>query len=94
VLVPNPPWHETGDFTLANGASATPRRRATLTRALVLSPRLVDAAAAGGKAQLCAFVRGGRTRRSERRTLRGYWNDVGTPERLQASGARREIMES
>jgi MurNAc alpha-1-phosphate uridylyltransferase len=92
VLVPNPPWHMAGDFTLANGVignAASPRY--TYAGISVLSPRLVDGVAAGRKAQLAPLWRAAAERGEVSGELyEGYWNDVGTPERLKSLAARLE----
>ena len=90
VLVPNPPWHPAGDFTLERGVignAATPRY--TYAGISVLSPRLVANVAAGQKAQLAPLWRAAAERGEVSGELyEGYWNDVGTPERLKDLTAR------
>ena len=90
VLVPNPPWHPEGDFSLERGAignAASPRY--TYAGISVLSPRLVDGVAAGRKAQLAPLWRAAAERGEASGELyEGYWNDVGTPERLMDLKAR------
>jgi MurNAc alpha-1-phosphate uridylyltransferase len=92
VLVPNPPWHEAGDFTLVDGKvgnAAAPRY--TYTGISVLSPRLVAGVAAGQKAQLAPLWRAAAVRGEVSGELYGgYWNDVGTPQRLADLKARLE----
>ena len=90
VLVPNPPQHPAGDFSLENnivGNAASPRY--TYTGIAVISPQLVAGVAAGGKAPLAPLWR----RAAERGEVTGelyagHWNDAGTPERLAALEAR------
>jgi MurNAc alpha-1-phosphate uridylyltransferase len=84
VLVPNPPWHQGGDFSLERGLignEASPRY--TYAGISVLAPRLVDGVAAGRKAQLAPLWRAAAERGEVTGELyEGYWSDVGTPERL------------
>jgi MurNAc alpha-1-phosphate uridylyltransferase len=90
VLVPNPPWHPGGDFTLERGLvgnGAAPRY--TYAGISVLAPRLVADVAAGSKAQLAPLWRAAAERGEVSGELyEGYWNDVGTPERLRDLTAR------
>ena len=90
VLVPNPPWHAAGDFTLQGGRvgnGVSPRY--TYAGISVISPRLVDGIRAGTKAQLAPLWRAAAERGAVSGELyEGYWNDAGTPERLQALAAR------
>jgi MurNAc alpha-1-phosphate uridylyltransferase len=90
VLVPNPAWHPAGDFVLSGGAvgnAAAPRY--TYAGISVLSPRLVEGVAAGSKAQLAPLWRAAADRGEVSGELyEGYWNDVGTLERLNALAAR------
>jgi MurNAc alpha-1-phosphate uridylyltransferase len=92
VLVPNPPWHPQGDFTLTRGVignAAAPRY--TYAGISVISPTLVDAVVAGSKAQLAPLWRAVAERGAVGGELyQGYWNDVGTPERLQDLRTRLE----
>lgn len=92
VLVPNPSWHPAGDFSLERGAignAASPRY--TYAGISVLSPRLVDGIAAGTKAQLAPLWRAAAERGQVSGELyEGYWNDVGTPERLSGLAQRLE----
>jgi len=93
VLVPNPPWHPGGDFTLERGVvgnAAGPRdTRYTYAGISVLSPRLVDGVAGGSKAQLAPLWRAAAERGEVSGELyEGFWSDVGTPERLAELRAR------
>jgi MurNAc alpha-1-phosphate uridylyltransferase len=91
VLVPNPAWHPAGDFVLSAGEvgnAAAPRY--TYAGISVLSPRLVAGVAAGSKAQLAPLWRAAADRGEVSGELyEGYWNDVGTLERLNALAARQ-----
>jgi MurNAc alpha-1-phosphate uridylyltransferase len=90
VLVPNPPWHPGGDFTLERGLvgnGAAPRY--TYAGISVLSPQLVASVAAGSKAQLAPLWRAAAERGEVSGELyEGYWNDVGTADRLKDLTAR------
>jgi MurNAc alpha-1-phosphate uridylyltransferase len=90
VLVPNPPWHPKGDFSLERGVIGNaPAPRYTYAGISVLSPRLVDSIVAGSKAQLAPLWRAAAERGAVSGELfEGYWNDVGTPERLEDLSAR------
>jgi N-acetyl-alpha-D-muramate 1-phosphate uridylyltransferase len=90
VLVPNPPWHPAGDFTLERDrVGNAPAPRYTYAGISVLSPRLVDGIAAGAKAQLAPLWRAAAERGQVSGELyEGYWNDVGTPDRLNDLAAR------
>jgi MurNAc alpha-1-phosphate uridylyltransferase len=90
VLVPNPPWHAAGDFTLRDGiVGNAPSPRYTYAGISVISPRLVDGVASGTKAQLAPLWRAAAERGDVSGELyQGYWNDVGTSERLQALRAQ------
>lgn len=84
VMVPNPPWHAAGDFTLAGGLvgnAASPRY--TYAGVSVLSPALVADIIPGQKAQLAPLWRAAAARGAVSGELyQGRWSDVGTPERL------------
>lgn len=92
VLVPNPPWHAQGDFTLERGVvgnAAAPRY--TYAGISVLSPRLVAGVAAGSKAQLAPLWRAAAERGEVTGELHaGRWSDVGTPERLAELNSRMD----
>jgi MurNAc alpha-1-phosphate uridylyltransferase len=90
VLVPNPPWHPGGDFSLERsviGNAAAPRY--TYAGISVLAPRLVDGVAPGAKAQLAPLWRAAAGRGEVSGELyEGGWSDVGTPQRLAELKAR------
>jgi MurNAc alpha-1-phosphate uridylyltransferase len=90
VLVPNPPQHPGGDFSLENAiVGNTPAPRYTYAGIAVISPRLVAGIAAGQKAQLAPLWRAAADRGEVTGELYGgLWSDVGTPERLNALEAR------
>lgn len=90
LLVPNPPHHPAGDFTLERGLVGNALApRYTYAGIAVLSPRLVAGIGAGQKAQLAPLWRAAAERGEVSGELfRGLWSDVGTPERLAALEAR------
>ena len=84
VLVPNPPHHPEGDFTLESGRvgnGAAPRY--TYAGVAVVSPSMVADVRAGDKAPLGPLLRkaAGEGKLSGE-LFRGLWTDVGTAERL------------
>lgn len=92
VLVPNPPWHPSGDFSLADGrVGNAPSPRYTYAGISVLAPQLVESVAAGAKAQLAPLWRAAAERgRVSGELYDGLWSDVGTSERLAALSAQLE----
>ncbi|MEK6242915.1 MAG: N-acetylmuramate alpha-1-phosphate uridylyltransferase MurU [Pseudomonadota bacterium] len=90
VLVPNPPQHPPGDFSLEESVVGNaPSPRYTYAGIAVISPHLVAGVAAGQKAQLAPLWRAAAERGQVTGELyEGYWSDVGTPERLSALEAR------
>jgi len=84
VLVPNPPHHAAGDFTLESGMvgnGAAPRY--TYAGIAIMSPAIVAGVRTGDKAPLGALLRqaAGEGRLSGE-IHDGVWTDVGTAERL------------
>jgi MurNAc alpha-1-phosphate uridylyltransferase len=84
VLVPNPPQHAKGDFSLDGaviGNDGMPRY--TYAGVAVMSPRLVESVKRGDKAPLAPLLRSaaGEGLISGER-FNGLWQDVGTAERL------------
>lgn len=90
VLVPNPPQHAAGDFSLDNGVVGTaPSPRYTYAGISVISPQLVAGVVAGQRAQLAPLWRAAAERGEVTGELyEGHWSDVGTLERLSALDAR------
>jgi MurNAc alpha-1-phosphate uridylyltransferase len=86
VLVPNPPQHPEGDFTLERGkVGNAPSPRYTYAGVSVISPALVAGVKAGEKAQLAPLLRAAAERSLLSGELfEGLWQDVGTLERLAA----------
>ncbi|MET0291762.1 MAG: N-acetylmuramate alpha-1-phosphate uridylyltransferase MurU [Steroidobacteraceae bacterium] len=89
VLVPNPAHHPRGDFHLDGGRIVEDRgERLTYSGIAILHPDLL-AGVTPGRFPLLPWLQ--RARASGRLTgqaHRGYWLDVGTPERLAALEAR------
>ena len=86
VLVPNPPHHLKGDFSL-DGATVGggPGPRYTYAGIAVLSPEIVTGIRAGDKAPLGPVLVAAATRGEVTGELhQGVWRDIGTAERLAA----------
>ena len=84
VLIPNPPHHPKGDFTLEQGVVGNaPAPRYTYSGIAVMSPALVAGVAAGEKAPLAPLLRGAaEQKRIAGELYAGLWQDVGSAERL------------
>lgn len=84
LLVDNPDWHEAGDFALCEGrVSATGEPRLTFSGISRLRARLLSALVPGDKAALAPILRAAMARGAvSGERLGGYWNDIGTPQRL------------
>lgn len=84
VLIPNPPHHPKGDFTLDEGyIGNAPAPRYTYSGIAVMSPALVASVPAGEKAPLAPLLRAAaEKRRITGEVHAGRWQDVGTAERL------------
>jgi N-acetyl-alpha-D-muramate 1-phosphate uridylyltransferase len=84
VLVPNPPHHPQGDFTLESGRVGNAARpRYTYAGISVLAPALLSGVSPGRKAQLAPLLRAAAERGLVSGELyEGLWQDVGTAERL------------
>ena len=84
VLVPNPPQHPEGDFTLESGMvgnGSAPRY--TYAGVALMSPALVSAVNPGDKAPLGPLLRkAAGERRLAGELYGGLWTDVGTAARL------------
>jgi len=90
VLIPNPPHHPGGDFTLEAGVVGNrPAPRYTYSGIAVMSPALLAGVPAGEKAPLAPLLRAAAERRRITGELyAGVWQDVGTSERLAELEAR------
>jgi len=85
-LVPNPQWHPQGDFhLLVNGKlSPTTGLRFTFAGISLLRPSLFAHLSLDRPEPLAPLLHQLIAKdRARGEILRGYWNDVGTPERLQ-----------
>jgi MurNAc alpha-1-phosphate uridylyltransferase len=84
VLIPNPPHHLKGDFTLEGariGNEGAPRY--TYAGVAVMSPELVKTVKRGAKAPLVPYLRGAADAgRLSGELFEGLWQDVGTAQRL------------
>ncbi|CAN5369252.1 nucleotidyltransferase family protein [soil metagenome] len=97
-LVPNPPFHERGDFGLdaqGYGLADEPGpdgQRWTYANLALCRASLVEAIAPGVKAALGPLLFDGmRHRRITAEVYRGPWENVGTPEQLAALNALESI---
>ena len=84
VLVPNPPHHRKGDFSLdGTQVGSGPAPRYTYAGIAVLSPELVADIRPGEKAPLGPVLLAAAARGAVTGELhRGVWRDIGTAERL------------
>lgn len=83
ILVPNPDFHPVGDFALEQGmvrASGTPRY--TFSGLSVLHPALFAGCAAGAFKLAPLLIAAMEQGRVSGQLFEGYWQDVGTVERL------------
>jgi N-acetyl-alpha-D-muramate 1-phosphate uridylyltransferase len=86
VLVPNPPQHPDGDFTLSGErVLADTGDRLTFSGIGIYRPALFAGVPRGTKAKLAPLLRAAIGQRAVTgETFAGEWHDVGTPERLAA----------
>lgn len=84
VLIPNPPHHPRGDFTLVDGRVGYEEApRYTYAGVAVMSPELVQSVARGSKSPLLPHLKNASDqRRLAGELFTGLWQDVGTLERL------------
>lgn len=91
VLVPNPPQHARGDFTLADGRvgedSSPGAMRYTYSGLGVYRPGFFAGCAPGRFPLLPLLQRAIAARRLTGQLYQGMWQDIGTPERLAALNA-------
>jgi N-acetyl-alpha-D-muramate 1-phosphate uridylyltransferase len=88
VLVPNPPQHPDGDFGLDRGlALPTAALRYTFSGIGVYAPRLFESCVGGAFPLKPLLLRSMAARRCSAQVYAGIWEDIGTPERLQALNA-------
>ncbi len=90
VLVPNPPHHAAGDFGLSGGwVTADGGVRHTFSGIGAYQPALFAGIAPGSRARLADLLYAGIPQRQVTGELYpGYWQDVGTPERLADADRR------
>jgi N-acetyl-alpha-D-muramate 1-phosphate uridylyltransferase len=85
VLVPNPPHHPHGDFGLEQGlAVAAAVRQYTFSGIAAYDPKLFSGCADGVFPLKPLLLRAMGARRCSAELYPGLWEDVGTPERLEA----------
>ncbi len=85
VLVPNPPHNPRGDFGLEDG-KLTNQPRYTFAGISVLTPELFSGFRPGDVFPLAPLLReAAEQRRVTAELHHGYWNDVGTRQRLDAA---------
>jgi MurNAc alpha-1-phosphate uridylyltransferase len=89
ILVPNPPHHQQGDFFCADGrvsdTAPASAQRHTFAGIGVYHPRLFADLQPGCRASLAPVLRAAmRTGQVSGDIYQGRWDDVGTPQRLQA----------
>lgn len=91
VLVPNPPQHARGDFTLADGRvgedSSPGAMRYTYSGLGVYRPGFFAGCTPGRFPLLPLLQRAIAARRLTGQLYQGMWQDIGTPERLAAINA-------
>ncbi|MFT4048111.1 MAG: nucleotidyltransferase family protein [Solimonas sp.] len=93
VLVPNPPFHPRGDFSLIDGRIVEPAQPPLLTYAnfAVIDPRLF-AAHADGTFPIAPLLRAAaREHRCSAELYTGPWSNVGTPEQLRELAVRLQF---
>jgi len=92
VLVPNPPQHPRGDFTLADGLvgedDSPHARRHTYSGIGLYRPEFFAGCAPGRFPLLPLLRRSIAAGRLHGELFRGEWQDIGTPERLAALQAQ------
>lgn len=90
VLVPNPPHHPAGDFGLSGGrATADGAVRHTFSGIGAYQPAMFAGISRGSRARLADLLYAGISQRQVSGELYpGYWQDVGTPERLAQADRR------
>jgi MurNAc alpha-1-phosphate uridylyltransferase len=86
VMVPNPPQHPAGDFTLMDGKIGdSGELRYTFSGIGIYQPALFAGVTRGSKARLAPLLRAAMaTNQVGGELYGGRWEDVGTPERLAA----------
>ena len=89
VLVDNPPWHPGGDMGLAGGRVSRDAERLTYGNISIFHPRMYAGIVPGTHLRIFPwayqFVDSGRVTGEH---FRGAWDNVGTPEQLEALDRR------
>lgn len=91
LMVANPEWHPQGDFALAEDGhlQSSGEHCLTFSGISLLRTSLVADLALDRSAPLAPLLRDAMSRGAVYgQRLEGYWNDIGTPERLHALDAR------
>ncbi len=78
ILVPNPPQHPKGDFTLENGNDYY-----TFSGIAYYSPQFFDNLPYGKQSLAPLLKEGIATNTISREVYKGEWRDIGTPQRLE-----------
>jgi len=86
VLVPNPPHHPHGDFSLrGTEAGAVGEPKWTFSGIGLYRPELFEGIRSGSRGQVAPLLRAAMARKQVTGEIHhGVWHDVGTPERLAA----------
>jgi MurNAc alpha-1-phosphate uridylyltransferase len=85
VLVPNPPQHARGDFGMEQGfAVAFAAQQYTFSGVAVYDPEFFAGCSDGGFPLKPLLLRAMESRRCSAELYSGLWEDVGTPQRLEA----------
>ncbi len=88
VLVPNPPQHPRGDFGLAAGLAIAPaERQYTFSGVAAYRPRFFAGCSDGSFPLKPLLLRAIAAKRCSAELFQGIWEDVGTPQRLEALNA-------
>jgi MurNAc alpha-1-phosphate uridylyltransferase len=96
VMVPNPPHHPRGDFSLRDGLIGNDEaERLTFSGIGVYQPALFAGVPAGAKAKLAPLLAAAAAqRRAGGERHDGRWTDVGTPQRLAQLDAQLRDVRS
>lgn len=86
LLVPNPPQHPRGDFSLCEGQVGEAEPRFTYSGIALLHPQLFEGCADGAFPLAPLLRRAMAQGRVSGALYPGQWSDIGTPERLAAAG--------
>ena len=88
VLVPNPPQHPRGDFGLDGGLAVAPAdRQYTFSGVAAYHPRFFAGCSDAAFPLKPLLLRAMAAKRCSAELFQGLWEDVGTPQRLEALNA-------